>query len=117
MILVARQLQTYAGDLHRNRVVARQFSGTFQMLISARFVTTLLRGFGGQQIVYHRLFSVIGILRHQLLNLLVIAFRQLKQRLFGLLTCAAAFTPDKPAASVRAGAENASQQPTQWRTE
>jgi hypothetical protein len=53
--------------------------------------------------VHDRLFGVIGIFRHQLFNLLVIAFRQFQQRLLGLLTRAAALTADEPAARVRAG--------------
>ena len=51
---------------------------------------------------------MIGIFRHQLLNLLVITFRQFEQRLFGLLTRVTAFTADKPAARMRPGAETVS---------
>ncbi len=81
------------------------------MLIGASFIPTLLRGFSGQQVVHHRLFSVVGIFRHQLLNLLIIPFGQLQQRLLGLLTGATTFTANEPAAGVRPGAEDATQEP------
>ena len=106
MVFITGQLQTYTGDFYRNCVVAGQLRCAFQMLVGACFITALLRGFGSQQIVHHRLFSVIGIFRHQLFNLLIIAFRQFQQRLFGLLTCTATLTPDKPPTGVRASAED-----------
>lgn len=61
MVLIARQLQADTRDLNRDRVVAREFCRTFQMLVCARFVTTLLRCFSGEQVVHYRLFSMIGI--------------------------------------------------------
>ena len=48
------------------------------MLIRPGFITTLLGRFRRQQIVHHRLLGMIGVLRHQLLNLLIVAFRQLE---------------------------------------
>ena len=111
VIFITSQLQANASDFHRDQVIARQLGGALQMLVGPRFIAALLGRFRRQQIVHHRLFGVIGIFRHQLLNLLVITFRQLKQRLLGLLTRATAFTADKPAARMRPGAENAAQQP------
>ena len=83
------------------------------MLVSTHFIAALLGGFRCQQIVNQRLFRVIGIFRHQLLNLLIIAFRKLQQRLFCLLARATTLTAHKPAAGMRAGTEDPTQQPLQ----
>ena len=106
MVFITRQLQTYAGDFDRNQVVAGELGGALQMLVGASFIPSLLSGFCRQQVVHNRLLSVIGIFRHQLLNLLIVAFRQLQQRLLGLLTGATTFAAHEPAAGMRAGAEN-----------
>ncbi len=81
------------------------------MLVSAGFITALLGRFGGQKIVHHRLFCVISVFRHQLFNLLIIAFGQLQQRLFRLLTGAATLTTNEPAACMGTGTENTAQDP------
>ncbi len=54
---------------------------------------------------------MIGVLRHQLLNLLIVAFGQFEQRLFGLLAGAAALTANEPATGMRSGTEDAAQDP------
>ena len=111
VILIACQLQTNARDFHRNRVAVSQLSRSLQVLISAGFVTALLRCFGRQQIVHHRLFGVVGVFRHQLFNLLIVTLCELKQRLLGLFTGAAALTANEPAAGMGTGTENTAQDP------
>ena len=81
------------------------------MLVGARFVTALLSRFCRQQVIHYRLFCMIGIFRHQLLNLLIVTFCQFEQRLFGLLTGATTLTTHKPPTGMCAGAENSAQQP------
>ena len=54
---------------------------------------------------------MVGVFRHQLFNLLIVTLGKLKQRLFGLLAGAAAFTTNEPAARVGTGAENTAQDP------
>ena len=81
------------------------------MLIRTGFITALLRCFGSQKIVHHRLFCMVGIFRHQLFNLLIIAFGELKQRLLGLLTRTTTLAANEPAARMRAGTENTAQDP------
>ena len=111
VVFITRQLQAYAGDFDRYQVVAGELCRALQMLVGAGFIATLLGGFCRQQVVHNGLLSVIGIFRHQLLNLLIIALRQLQQRLLGLLTRAATLAAHEPAAGMCAGAENAPQQP------
>ena len=81
------------------------------MLIGAGLIASLLRRLSGQQIVNNRLFCMVGIFRHQLFNLLIVAFGQLQQRLLGLLTGATALTANEPAARVNPGTENPTQDP------
>ena len=111
VIFIARQLQANARDFYRNRVAVGQLCRPLQMLIGAGFVTALLRRFGSEQIIHHRLFGMVGVFRHQLFNLLIVTLGKLKQRLFGLLAGAAAFTANEPAARVGTGAENTAQDP------
>ncbi|MNZ74816.1 hypothetical protein D3C78_932770 [compost metagenome] len=111
MVFALRQLDTHASDIYRQLVGVGGFGGAFQVLVSAEIVTALLRGLGGQQVVHHRLFGVIGVARQQFFDLLVIAFGQFDQSGLGLLARTAAFTPQEPAAGMSTGAEDAAQDP------
>ena len=111
VIFITRQLQANASDFYRDRIISGQFGSTLKVLVGTSFVTALLSSFCRQQVIHYRLFCMIGVFRHQLFNLLIIAFCQLEQRLLRLLTGATTLPTDKPSAGMRASAENSAQQP------
>ncbi|CNI33570.1 Uncharacterised protein [Yersinia massiliensis] len=105
------QLNAHASDIHRQLVGIGHFCRPLQILVSAELITTLLSRFCRQQIVHHRLLSMIGVAREQLLDLFEITFGQFDQRGLCLLTGAGTFAAHKPAASTGTGAEDPAQYP------
>ena len=53
-----------AGLVTRLTTDVTNLQNAFQMLIRTGFITALLRCFGSQKIVHHRLFCMVGIFRH-----------------------------------------------------